>query len=174
MVNAQLNKIEKITGKIIKKERGRPFLTQKCSIPVITTHNKACNCGCQKGKNRLFHRRQFVVKENVSSIPTYNICGDPRVQLRLTGLNGNFNFQLFRYKGCRIKATVESAMSIQEIQGVVCNVGTNFVDIKREDGKIITIPQEKITRIEWLDPDCGPCTNSDAEIYNADYDEMEE
>lgn len=83
------------------------------------------------------------------------ITCDPRIFLNLAGLTGNLNFQLFRMKGCQVK--IELSDCNDEVEGVICNVGTNFVDVKQTDNTVITILIERIRLIRWEDPACNPC-----------------
>jgi len=87
------------------------------------------------------------------------IC-DERIHLKLSGLTGNLNFQLFRLKGCRVKIELDCpADGKSKVEGNICNVGTNFVDIKLKDNTIITVLVEKIRFIKWTDPKCNPCVS---------------
>jgi hypothetical protein len=82
---------------------------------------------------------------------------------------------LFRSQGCRVKVTIEQGSTTQVIKGIICNVGTNFVDIKQKGDKIVTILQERIVHIEWSDRYQGPCTHSGQNEYEyADFEDMEE
>lgn len=78
-------------------------------------------------------------------------------RLNFNGLNGNLAFQLFRFKGCRVRIFLECPDMSEEVEGVICNVGTNFVDILKDDDKVVTILIEHICKIEWLDKQCNPC-----------------
>ncbi|MBZ4687108.1 MAG: hypothetical protein PWQ96_351 [Clostridia bacterium] len=85
------------------------------------------------------------------------IC-DERIHLKLSGLTGNLNFQLFRLKGCKVEIELDCpADGKSKVEGIICNVGTNFVDIKLEDNTVITVLIEKIRLIKWTDPQCNPC-----------------
>ncbi|MBO8128395.1 MAG: hypothetical protein H0Z39_04235 [Peptococcaceae bacterium] len=84
------------------------------------------------------------------------VC-DNRVRLQLGGLTGNLNFQLFRLKGCQVIIVFECSGSELSVTGVVCNVGTDFVDVKRDDGTVVTVLTARICKIEWLQPECTPC-----------------
>ncbi len=44
------------------------------------------------------------------------------------------------------------------IKGKICNSGTDFVDILRDDYTVVTVLRESIRKIKWIDPDCNPCT----------------
>lgn len=84
----------------------------------------------------------------------YIVC-DHRIFLNLGGLTGNLNFQLFRMKGCRVK--IELSECQDKVEGIICNVGTNFIDLKQEDNTVITVLTEKIRLVRWEDPACNPC-----------------
>lgn len=79
---------------------------------------------------------------------------DDRIQLKLAGLTGNLNFQLFRQTGCRVIVEVECGEKKSLVRGTVCNVGTDFLDIRKKDGKVMTILRDRISRMKWLDRDC--------------------
>ncbi|MCF2945557.1 hypothetical protein [Paenibacillus tarimensis] len=97
-------------------------------------------------------------------------CFNPRIQLRLAGLNGGFNFQLFRYKGSKVKITFEAGSSQKTIIGTICNVGTDFVDLNQAGGKTVTIMQERIVDIKWLHR-CRPDHKSNG--YHDSFEEVE-
>ncbi|MGF7050529.1 hypothetical protein J2T13_005078 [Paenibacillus sp. DS2015] len=100
---------------------------------------------------------------------------DARIQLRLAGLNGGLNFLLFRNQGCRVNVTIEQGSTTRVIAGIICNVGTNFVDIKQKADKVVTILQERIVHIEWLDRSIGSCTRSGHRAcHYLDFEETEE
>ncbi|MCM3671313.1 hypothetical protein M3181_20345 [Mesobacillus maritimus] len=91
-------------------------------------------------------------------VSPFNFCL-PNFRLNFNGLNGNLAFQLFRFKGCKVKVFIDCSESgsTSEIRGVICNVGTNFVDVIKEDKTVVTILIERICKIEWLDKQCNPC-----------------
>lgn len=89
------------------------------------------------------------------------IC-DERIHLRLAGLTGNLNFQLFRMKGCPVEIEVEcrqggDGAGKETVKGIICNAGTDFVDIKQANNTVVTLMVEKIRLIKWTDPCCNPC-----------------
>jgi len=84
------------------------------------------------------------------------ICDD-RIQLRLAGLTGNLTFQLFRLKGCELEIEIDCIEQKEKIKGVICNVGTDFVDILQDNKTVTTILINRILRINWTDPACNPC-----------------
>lgn len=87
--------------------------------------------------------------------PFFFGINNPR--LNFNGLNGNLAFQLFRFKGCKVRIFLECPDSSEEVEGIICNVGTNFVDILKYDEKVVTVLIEHICKIEWLDKHCNPC-----------------
>lgn len=88
-------------------------------------------------------------------------CNCSPFQARLAGIQGNISFQLFRLKGCRVRIHISCTGEDFYVDGKICNVGTDFVDIhldeKKCGGKVITVMIERICTIEWLDKDCSPC-----------------
>jgi len=43
------------------------------------------------------------------------------------------------------------------VRGVICNAGTNFVDIRLKSHKVVTILTTNIRKIKWIDKHCNPC-----------------
>ncbi|MEC1613426.1 hypothetical protein P9E05_10275 [Bacillus mojavensis] len=43
------------------------------------------------------------------------------------------------------------------LKGVLCNVGTDFVDILLTDNTVMTILRSQIKKINWCDSECSPC-----------------
>lgn len=84
------------------------------------------------------------------------ICDD-RIRVRVAGLNANLNFQLFRLKGCPVEVEYDCTGSGGSVQGTICGVGTNFVDILLNNGTVVTLLLDRICRINWTDPNCNPC-----------------
>lgn len=84
------------------------------------------------------------------------LCDD-RLRLRLAGLTGNIAFQLFRLKGCKLEIEMDCAGKKEKIMGIICNVGTDFVEILQDGQKISTVLISRILRIDRIDPDCKPC-----------------
>lgn len=89
-----------------------------------------------------------------------SVCDD-RIRLRLAGLTGNLNFKLFRLKGCPVMIETDCPGPGNVVEGILCNVGTNFVDVRRDDDTVVTVLNEQIQRIEWPDPACKPCVRKD-------------
>ncbi|PJZ00013.1 hypothetical protein CPT06_13810 [Bacillus vallismortis] len=44
------------------------------------------------------------------------------------------------------------------LKGVLCNVGTDFVDILLTDSTVMTILRSQIKKINWCDSECNPCS----------------
>ncbi|WP_460010637.1 hypothetical protein [Lysinibacillus sp. CTST325] len=59
-------------------------------------------------------------------------------------MKDNLNYELLRYKGQ--KAEIETVFGTME-RGVLCNFGIDFIDIKEQDGAIVTILKDKISKI---------------------------
>lgn len=98
----------------------------------------------------------FVFKD--CSIPfTSARCNNP-FNLRLAGLNQNLNFQLMGTKGCQVEIEYECQGTNGEVKGTVCNIGTDFIDVKSSNGVVSTILKERICKINWKDPCCNPCS----------------
>ena len=84
-------------------------------------------------------------------------CNNP-FNLRLAGLNQNLNFQLFGMKGCRVEIEYECQGTNEEVKGIICDIGTDFIAVMRDNGVVSTILKERICKIEWKDPCCNPCS----------------
>ncbi|HZG73287.1 MAG TPA: hypothetical protein VEY51_17255 [Chondromyces sp.] len=104
------------------------------------------------------HNGHFVGEE--CSVPfiasPFNFCIN-NFRLNFNGLNGNLAFQLFRFKGCEVKVVFECAGEKEEVEGTICNVGTNFVDIIKHNKTVVTILIQRICNIVWEDKHCNPC-----------------
>ena len=96
------------------------------------------------------------IPERNNLCPPIPVCNDP-LNLRLAGLTGNLNFQLFRLKGCPVSIRIDCSGDTEIINGVICNVGTDFVDVRKKDNTVVTVITERICRINWPDPKCNPC-----------------
>lgn len=85
-------------------------------------------------------------------------CHCSPFHLRLAGLQGNLNFQLFRFKGCPVTIELECKEGkINEVKGKICNVGTDFVDILQDNKTVVTVLLNRICKITWPNKDCSPC-----------------
>lgn len=84
------------------------------------------------------------------------ICND-LIRPQLAGLTNNLNFQLLRKKKCPVIIEFDAAGDEEQITGVICAVGTNFIDIRKRDDSVVTLMPDRITRIKWMDPKCNPC-----------------
>ena len=82
---------------------------------------------------------------------SHNNCCNKHFSLHLAGLTGDLNFQLFRRKGCCAKVELECASETKSIEGRVCAIGIDFVDILKNDKTVVTIMKQRICTIHWLD-----------------------
>ncbi|WP_299092200.1 hypothetical protein [uncultured Metabacillus sp.] len=62
--------------------------------------------------------------------------------------------EAIRFK--QIKEIDEDESLILEVEGTICHVGLNFVDLVHKDGRIITVLTDRISKVEWLDKNCQP------------------
>ncbi|WP_128102313.1 hypothetical protein [Paenibacillus sp. DCT19] len=121
------------------KKHLRILLNKNCDLKV---NHLPDDCACHQpiSKHILHRNKCFQVIDGVK----------PLIKLRLAGINNNLNFELFRHKGNRVIIEVSSGEKSEKIRGVLLNVGTDYVDIKKANGRVITILQSNIQKIEWL------------------------
>lgn len=100
----------------------------------------------------------FVAKDCLIPISSVH-CENP-FNLRLAQLNQNLNFQLFAMKGSRVEIEFECQGGNDIVKGVICNIGTDFIDVLRDSGVVATILKERICRIDWKDRCFNPCSCS--------------
>lgn len=43
------------------------------------------------------------------------------------------------------------------IRGIICNVGTDFVDLLQDNQKVVTVLRNRIKKVKWVEPHCNPC-----------------
>ncbi|KOP80561.1 hypothetical protein AMS59_04040 [Lysinibacillus sp. FJAT-14745] len=96
-------------------------------------------------KKKMQMKRQTLHGHKCKKCSKYPcICCDKFFVLNLAGLTDNLNYELLRYKGQ--KAEIETVFCTIEC-GVICNIGIDFIEIKEQDGAIVTILKDKISRI---------------------------
>ncbi len=49
--------------------------------------------------------------------------------------------------------------SSKKVEGILCNVGTDYVDVKLENQTVVTVLRNHIRKIKWPDRKCNPCCN---------------
>lgn len=74
-------------------------------------------------------------------------CED-NFRVNLAGLTRNLNFNLLNSKGCKVE--IETTSGLQE-RGKIFDVGIDFIELKKENGDIVTILKDNIDEIQWLD-----------------------
>ncbi|WP_454193384.1 hypothetical protein [Paenibacillus sp. Marseille-Q7038] len=134
-----LNKKVTVPRKTKFKSNSHVPLKKKCHLEVIK-HADDCACHKPVTKHRFHRDRCFEIIDGVK----------PLIQLRLAGLNHGLNFELFRHIGNVVVIEVVSGEKVEKIRGVLSQVGTDYVDIKKADGKVVTILQQHIHKIEWF------------------------
>lgn len=68
-----------------------------------------------------------------------------------SGFTDNLNSKLLKHKDCKLEVyTIEGC----KIKGKIAHVGRDYVDIKSEDGDIVTVMKDKIVWIDWLSHNC--------------------
>jgi hypothetical protein len=43
------------------------------------------------------------------------------------------------------------------VKGILCNAGSDFIDVLQKDDTVITVMRNHVRNIKWPDPDCNPC-----------------
>lgn len=131
-------------------------------IEKVGNLNLFVGLGCKPGKHgKKMHMGQdhFDCGKGVCGFPSHHQpipeCDD-LIRLRLAGLTGNLNFQLFKQKGCQVQIEFECAGQRKTIEGVIYNVGTDFVDVMLNNNTVVTVLTERISSITWDDPHCNP------------------
>ncbi|MEY8745534.1 hypothetical protein AB9M62_40485 [Bacillales bacterium AN1005] len=118
----------------------RVLLKKDCDLKINYGASDDCACHQPISQNVVHREKCFKI------IPGQK----PLIKLRLAGINNNLNFELFRHKGNRIIIEVSSGEKTEKIRGVLCDVGTDYVDIKKANGRVVTLLQSNIIKIEWL------------------------
>lgn len=134
-----LNKKVTVPSKTKSKNNSKVLLRKKCHLKIIK-HAEDCACHKPVTKHKFNPNRCFKIIDGVK----------PLIQLRLAGLNHGLNFELFRHIGNVVIIEVVSGEKVEKIRGVLSQVGTDYVDIKKADGKVVTILQQHIHKIEWF------------------------
>lgn len=134
-----LNRKVAFPTKSRSKRKSRVLLMRKCNLKVNPIPDD-CACHQPISKHVLHREKCFRIIDGAK----------PLIKLRLAGINNNLNFELFRHRGNRVIIEVSSGDKTEKIRGVLCNVGTDYVDIKRSNGRVNTILQSNIQKIEWL------------------------
>lgn len=137
----------------IRKSKGRGHRAQHQHKKG--EHGCGCGCGhfelCEHG-HRIQHGQQDGHHHDCGPSKIKHVAipdCDRRIQLRLAGLTGNLNFQLFRQIGRQVRVELECGEQTSTVTGTVCHVGPDFLDIKQKNGKMITILRNRIIKIEW-------------------------
>lgn len=91
------------------------------------------------------------------SSPKFDYCND-RFRLRLAGLTGNINFLLLKSQKCKVIVHFSRGEEIHSVSGKICDVGTDYISVRKSDGTVVTIFKSQINSIEWPNKKCNPCT----------------
>lgn len=125
-------------------------------------HDFKENCHCKHHENkehlhchkcRKCHHKNSC--KHCSSCQT-SFCDDCHdfFNINFAGLRDNLNFKLLENYKCRLSVELVAG---RPIKGKTCNVGIDFIDIKRDDGKIVTILKDKVSHIVWDNKRCPRC-----------------
>ncbi len=110
------------------------------------------------GKRRECHCDTYFRKEKRIIPVSFPCCDcDDRVRLNLAGLTGNLNFQLLKSVGCDVEIDTTISAGENKERGKIYNVGIDFIELKKENGTLVTILKDKVSQIHWLDDECHSC-----------------
>lgn len=150
----------------------------------VKHHHEDHHCECQKSTchncfNNMGHSHHtqcegFFVNGSCNiptTFPNQHSCYNDLFHLKLAGLDGNLHFVLFSKKGCCADVHIECAGNKETITGRVCDVGTDFITVVKDDQTTVTILKERICTIFWKDSCCKhcvlpPCENDNAEVID--------
>ena len=127
---------------------------KKITIRTPAHGNRATRCGCKSGFGSKCGCNHKTCKKRKAGcfIPSrIDICDD-QVHLRLAGLTGNLNFQFMRFKGCKVTVELDGGHGVSKVTGNIGDVGTDFVDLVRRDGTVVTVLQHHIVSVRWDEP----------------------
>ncbi|WP_367903419.1 hypothetical protein [Paenibacillus sp. PL2-23] len=135
-------------------EHGREWMHGGGCAPPLpcrcgSHHGNARGCGCQGHWVGAHCSAPFLLS-------SCSLCAND-FRLNFNGLNGNLSFQLFRMKGCKVKIVYECAGVKEEVEGILCNTGTNYVDVKKSNQMVETVLLDRICNLLWEDRSCNPC-----------------
>lgn len=68
-----------------------------------------------------------------------------------------FNKNPIRIGPDEVRMKLINDLDTLNLEGIICNVGTDFVDVLQDDQTIVTVLTDRIMNIKWADPDCEPC-----------------
>ncbi|WP_144549568.1 hypothetical protein [Peribacillus simplex] len=118
----------------------------------------------KKRKKRDCHSDTHFKKDGCKIHAKFTSCRDDNTLcLNLAGLTENLNFQLVRFKDCVVEIDTIFGVAENKVRGKICNVGIDFLEIKKENGTIVTILKDKVSQIRWLDEKC----RTDVEVDQA-------
>ena len=110
-------------------------ITSKCNEK--NKHVQDCTCSsCERCKKCVKYPLSFC---------------DDFFTINLAGLTENLSFQLFKLKGHKVE--IETIAGTHE-RGVICNFGIDYIEIKKNDGTVVLILRDKISKIYLLTDKC--------------------
>lgn len=112
--------------------------------PVSSTKIRNIRKGHENKNNRQLNQLALGKKGTNFSIP---VC-DEQVRVNLNGIRDNFSFMLFRLINKKAVICYECANREEVVRGTITNVGTDFVEIKKEDQSFLTIMRERLISIK--------------------------
>lgn len=68
-----------------------------------------------------------------------------------------FNKNPIRIGPDQVRMKLINDLDTLNLEGIICHVGTDFVDVLQDDQTIVTVLTDRIKNIKWADPDCEPC-----------------
>lgn len=67
-----------------------------------------------------------------------------------------FNKNPIRIGPDEVRMKLINDLDTLHLEGIICNVGIDFVEVLQNDQTIVTVLTDRIKNIKWADPDCEP------------------
>lgn len=90
-------------------------------------------------------------------IPVHYPCNDcvdcgEFFEINLAGLTDSVNFELVKYKDHEVEIETTTCKD-NKVSGKIYKVGIDFIELLKDNGRIVTILKDKISQIHWLNED---------------------
>jgi hypothetical protein len=110
--------------------------------------SKQCHCDENKG-NQVPHflKERFLIPVH-HPYSDFEDCGD-FFDINLAGLTDSANFELVKFIGRKVEIETTSCTEGNKIRGKIYNVGIDFIELLKENGRIVMILKDNISQIHW-------------------------